>query len=294
MSQKSQPSASALNVARCRAIAAHEARTAIRGGDTLAEVFLEAAARQSLCDPNTHALILKKLDAFSPGGYEYFSARTAYLDAVVEQALREHIPQLVLLGAGYDTRAYRFSPLLSKTRVFELDEPVTQAHKRLKLEEARVEIPEQIRYVALDFTVDNLLDKLSAAGYQRDERTLFIWEGVSYYLPAPTVEETLRFIRLNSAAGSGLCFDYMLPKDQLEGRHGAQQAREAMQAMYTAEPLHFELDEAEVKGWLEARGFEMVEHVSAEQMQERYLTLADGQAAGQILDLFRLVQARVR
>ncbi len=293
MAPANQPSASALNVARCRAIAAHERREAIRGPDYLAEVFLDQAARQSLQDPATYALILKKLADFSPGSYEYFIARTAYLDDVVAQALRDHIPQLVFLGAGYDTRACRFRHLLQATRVFELDDVATQEHKRALLEQAHVAIPEQLTFVPIDFIVDSLADMLAEAGYAPEKRTLFIWEGVTYYLPLQAVEETLHFVRFNSPPGSTICFDYMLPASELEGRFGAQQARAAMQAMYTAEPLHFALSESQIGTFLGERGLEIVAHLTAEQMQAQYLTLRDGTLAGQVLDLFRLVQARV-
>ncbi len=293
MEQKPLPSASALNVARCRAIAAHETRAAIRGNDTLAEVFLDEAARASLRDPLKFPFILNKLAEFSPGSYEYFIARTAYLDNVVATALRAQIPQLVFLGAGYDTRAYRFSALLTHTRVFELDEPNTQAHKRSMLEDAQVAISPQIAYVPINFNNESLLDRLAAAGYQRDMQTLFIWEGVTYYLPPVTVNATLSFIRHTSEPGSVVAFDYMLPQDQLEGRFGAVRARSAMQALYTSEPLHFDLAETQVQEFLDQRGFALVEHLSPAEMQQRYLTLEDGTSAGEMLDLFRLVRARV-
>jgi methyltransferase (TIGR00027 family) len=293
MPDRSQSSASALNVARCRAIAAHETREEIRGHDHLAELFLDDAARLSLSNPAVYPLILKKLDDFSPGSYEYFIARTAYLDEVVERALSEQIPQLVFLGAGYDTRACRFSHLLRGTRVFELDEPFTQNQKRAALEAAQVAFPEQLVFVPIDFNTDNLGDRLAAAGYVTDKETLFIWEGVTYYLPPQTVDEMLHFVRHHAPAGSRICFDYMLPKTQLGGRFGAGQARAAMEALYTDEPLLFDLDETQVMTFLDERGFELADHLTAEQMQARYLMLAGGAPAGRILDLFRLAQARV-
>ncbi len=294
MATARQPSVSALNVARCRAVAAHETRDDIRGPDHLAEVFLDEAGRQSLTNPAVYPLILQKLEAASPGGYEYFIARTAYLDAVVEDALRSHVPQLVFLGAGYDTRACRFVDLLGSTRVFELDEVATQTHKRAMLDAANVAAPPQLTYVTIDFTTESLADKLAEAGYREDLQTLFVLEGVIYYLPPRTVDETFDFVRRHSARGSRIAFDYMLPADQLEGRHGAQQSRAAMQAMYADEPLHFDMDELQVFGYLATRGFELVEHLTAEDMQKRYLTLKDGTPAGQILDLFRLVLAQVK
>lgn len=287
------PSASALNVARCRAIAAHDPRAEIRGADTLAEFFLDEPARQSLVDPVIHGLILKKLDAVSPGGYEYFIARTAYMDGVVEQALRDNLPQIVFLGAGYDTRACRFSDLIRDTRLFELDMPATQQHKRGLMAQASIEIPPQLTFVALDFNRDSLAAALHAAGYSATARTLFVWEGVTYYLPSQTVEETLAFIRQESAPGSVVCFDYMLPASDLDARYGARQSRDAMRAMYTAEPLFFEMAEDGVASFLAERGFALSDHVNAAEMHDRYLALADGTSAGQVLDLFNLAQAQL-
>ena len=289
-----QPSASALNVARCRAIATHEPREAIRLEDYMAEFFLGEEARQSLKDSATHALFLKRLDAFSPGAYEYFIARTAYLDEIVEDALQRGLPQLVFLGAGYDTRAYRFREMLRETRVFELDNAATQQHKRGLLEASHIAVPAQVRFVTIDFIRDDLCKKLSQAGYAPDQKTLFIWEGVTYYLSPGAVDNTLRFLRRSSPPGSIICFDYMLPASDLAGRYGAQQARATMQATYLDEPLQFDLAETQIADFLTQRGFGLIEHLTVENMQARYLTLRDGTLAGQVLDLFRLVQACVK
>lgn len=292
-SPAARPSVSAYNVASCRAVAAYDPRESIRGPDTLAEIFLTDEARQSLRVPAVHEAIRGKLAAASPGGYEFFIARTAYIDDVMAQALRENIPQIVLLGAGYDTRACRLSDLIQDTRIFELDTPVTQGHKRSLLAKAQVAEPDQLTYIALDFTREDIADRLVEAGYARDRRTLFIWEGVTYYLPPQTVEATFDFVRRNSPAGSVLCFDYMLAASDLAHRFGAVQSRQMMLTMYTDEPLCFDLDQGHVAEFLTERGFALVEHVTTAMMQERYLTLPDGTLAGQVLDLFGLVRAEV-
>jgi methyltransferase (TIGR00027 family) len=286
---------SAQSVARCRAIAYHVPHEAIRGPDHLAEIILGEETRQSLVDPAIHALILQKLAAASPGGYEFFIARTAYLDEVVERALRENAPQIVFLGAGYDTRSYRFADLIQETRLFELDVPSTQAHKRALLAAAGVSAPAGLTFVPIDFNRESLAEKLAGAGYAADKKALFIWEGVSYYLPAETVDEVLGFIREHALAGSVLRLDYMLtPAEDEESRFGAKQSREAMRAMYTAEPLFFDLAAEVVESFFAARGFTVVEHLSTAAMEARYLTLPDGSLAGRMLDLFGLVQAVVR
>ena len=114
-----------------------------------------------------------------------------------------------------------------------------------------------------------------------------------YYLPPHTVDETLRFVRENSPAGSILCFDYMLAKSELAGRYGAQQSRAVMEATYTDEPLQFDLAEAQVPAFLAARGFTLAEHLTAKDMEARYLTLSDGTLAGHVLGLFGIVRAIV-
>ncbi len=288
-----QPSASAMNVAICRAVAAHDPREAIRGRDTLAEVFLGEESKKSLKDPATHVLIRKKLNAFSPGAYEFFMARTAYLDNAVEQALRDNIPQIVFLGAGYDTRALRCSSLIRDTRIFELDSQATQDHKRAQLEQSNVPIPAALTFVPIDFTRDDLGSLLASVGYEKDKKALFIWEGVTYYLPPQTVDATFAAIRDLAPAGSSVCFDYMMSVADMEGRFGAKQARDAMMATYTAEPLQFDLATNDVEAFLAARGYRLVEHLKTEGMASRYLTLPDGTLAGDVLDLFGLVRAEV-
>lgn len=284
-----QPSMSALNVARCRAIAAHDPRGAIRGADVLAEMFLDDAGRASLRTPAMHPMILQKLAEFSPGTYEYFIARTAYLDDVVAEALDNNVPQIVLLGAGYDTRAWRFADQFRDTRYFEVDAAPTQQHKLTQLAESPA--PPQTAFISMDFTHDDLCAKLVQAGYDPGRLTLFVWEGVTYYLPPESVESTLAFIRTQAGAGSTVCFDYMIAADQLAGRFGAEQARAQMQATYAAEPIQFDLSPDQVEGWLADRGFRLVEHLTAPDYEARWLTLEDGTVAGPVLDLFGLVRA---
>jgi methyltransferase (TIGR00027 family) len=173
----SEPSVSALNVARSRAVAAHDPRPELRGPDHLAEVFLGEAAIASLADPAIVSLLISKMDAVSPGGYAFFLARTAWLDGVLGEALASGVRQVLALGAGYDTRALRFASRLGSTRVFEVDLPATQAHKRGLLDAAGIEAPPGLVYVPVDLRTDALGDALAAAGYDPTARTLVLWDG---------------------------------------------------------------------------------------------------------------------
>jgi methyltransferase (TIGR00027 family) len=129
-----QLSGLARGAALVRALAAREEREEIRGNDTLAEIFLSDDSGNSLDDPANRDWLLKNY--LPKGVYAYTIARTAYFDHVVEQALREGVPQIVILGAGYDSRPYRFATLMGKTRIFELDELQTLQRKQKKLQQA--------------------------------------------------------------------------------------------------------------------------------------------------------------
>ncbi len=286
-----RPSDSAMTVAFCRAFATKDERKELRGPDYLAEIFLTENREKFLEDPAAREWVMKNL--FIPGMYEYFIARTAYFDHIVEQALRENIPQIVFLGAGYDTRSYRFSHLIQKTRLFELDMGPTQQRKRRLLRQAGIPMPEQLTLVPINFNRDALATVLVKAGFNRNKKALFIWEGVTYYLPAQAVDVTLNTIRSNSPAGSVVCFDYMAHAPDMESRYGVKKARESMQSMNAVERIQFLIEEGTIASFLAERGYKMLDHLTTEEIERKYLTLNNGSLAAKIVALFCLVQAAV-
>ena len=282
-----QPSDSALGVALWRAIAAQEAREEIRGSDTLADAFLNDDFRRLVANPAACEWLMQNV----PGNYEFFLARTAWLDDAVRDALESSTPQIVFLGAGYDSRAYRFRHLVRGTRIFELDIAPTQRRKRNCLQQAGIPVPEQMTFVPIDFTRDRFEDVLTAAGFDPGLRTLFVWEGVTYYLPAEAVDRTLDFVRTNSPAGSLLCFDYLADAPDMMDRYGVKAAMTAMQTAYLAEPVKFRIPEGTIEAFLSARGYAVIEHLTDKEIEKKYLTLRDGSLAGRALACFRLVKA---
>src|SRR4029450_13670513 len=119
------------------------------------------------------------------------SARIWFFDAAVDRYLAG-AAQFVILGAGFDTRAYRL-PNDTRVRVFEVDSPQTQMVKRETLQKVGID-SSAVTFVAADFEKDDWRGCLSAAGFDPDERTLFLWEGVTMYLSRETVEDSLRRI----------------------------------------------------------------------------------------------------
>jgi methyltransferase (TIGR00027 family) len=132
------------------------------------------------------------------------AARTTFFDAL-ERHLA-HIEQLVILGAGFDTRCYRLQDR-NRIRCFEVDGAATQNFKRQMLRRALVDTT-GVSYIAADFVKDDWREKLRSAGFQVDLASFFLWEAVTMYLTTEAVDDTLRKIA-ETAAGSVVAFDYV-------------------------------------------------------------------------------------
>ncbi|HET7539219.1 MAG TPA: class I SAM-dependent methyltransferase [Polyangiaceae bacterium] len=132
--------------------------------------------------------------------------RTVAIDAAIREAAS---PQLVILGAGLDGRAWRM-PELANTTVFEVDHPDSQRRKRERVASLQLAARE-LRFVPVDFTRDRLEDALAAAGHDPTQATTWVWEGVVMYLERADIEATLGVVQARSAPGSQLAILYTSP-----------------------------------------------------------------------------------
>ena len=206
------PSKTAVYVAAARALGSKDPDPQLRNPDYLAIKFLGPRERAVLPDIPMDALDLDFDSAMKQLGPHLLVAvmtyRTKRFDAALLDALQNGATQVVVLGAGFDSRAYRFQSQLGDVRVMEVDYGPTQAYKKQRLGEILEVIPPNVSFVPMDFTKDNLLDQLRNAGFSERQKTFFLWEGVTYYLPESAVKDTLHFVRDHSAPGSRIAFDY--------------------------------------------------------------------------------------
>ncbi len=211
--------------------------------------------------------------------------RTRFIEERLERAIRDGASQVVILGAGFDTRAYRLTELLKNARVFEVDQPSTQEHKRRRIRETGIEVPPNLTYVPVDFRHDKLGDVLAAAGYDSARKTFFIWEGVTMYLPEAAVEETLRWVAAQ-ALGSAIVFDFigamilkfMTTVDLNQLPEVAKLAISRLQRLEAGEPWIFGFPDADEREFLGKLGLELREllPLGGQESIERYLTRGDG------------------
>jgi len=206
-----------------------------------------------------------------PGLANSIRIRVRYFDDFVKSSIEEGLEQLVILGAGYDTRAYRIEGLKGKVKVFEVDHPDTQSVKIEKVKEIFGFLPDHVIYVPVDFETENLGEQLIVHGFDRSLKTLFLMEGLTMYIPPEAVDETLFFIARNSGKGSAILFDYY-PESVVNGTCELEVGKNIRN--YTAqqgEPLQFGIKEGMVENFLSERGFSGVQDVTAEEYKRIYL-----------------------
>jgi methyltransferase (TIGR00027 family) len=216
------------------------------------------------------SLALWNAERRSPGVFGCITGRTRYIDDCLATCIDQGLRQVVILGAGYDTRAYRMADAMDKVKVFEVDHPATQKVKIEKVRKALGSLPDHVVYVPIDFKADRLDQRLFESGYSRDLKTLFIWEGVTMYLPAEAVDETLDFVVRNSPAGSYLVFNYIF-QSVLDGTCQWKYAAKVRKAHErTREPFTFGIPEGAAEQFLSRRGFRRTTNVTGQFFKETY------------------------
>jgi len=236
--------------------------------------------------------LIRQLDSEESGVANWIVGRTRFIDDFLKEQVEDGIKQLVILGAGYDTRAYRFHELEQQAKVFELDDIATLRFKFGRVRIALKPLPQNVIFVPIDFTKQKLDDKLPPRIYDRSLKTLFIWEGVTMYLTAEAVDQTLAFIPANSGKGSSVVFDYLF-ESVVDGTADLMEVKILRQTTARLrEPLLFGIREDSIGEFLSSRGFDLVQNMSGKSLKDAYF-----QGKGQQRKVFALtaiVSARVR
>ena len=229
--------------------------------DPFAIHFLSPAIMEIVKDP-------VKLKAFSQQAGPLAQAmgtlirlRVRYFDDFIKKSLEEGLEQLVILGAGYDTRAYRIKALKENVKVFEVDHPNTQHFKTRKIKEIFGSTPENVTYIPVDLETQNLSQNLIEKGYHSSKKTLFVMEGLICYLTPKTVDEILSFIS-NSGKGSILLFDY----HEESVVNGTCEEGRLLQKYFeqVGESFKFGIKEGKIEEFLLKRGFSNIVNFSSE------------------------------
>lgn len=275
-----------------RAVAAMDPDEKIRNPDVMARQFLSPAFWFWTALDEDYDKSKRFIQFYRVSAYYTQNACTKHIDRILSEASGKGLTQVVIVGAGLDSRAYRFGQQMPAVRFFEVDLPAAAARKQELVRAATGTLPPSVSYVAVDYRKDGLDALLAQTGYQRKAKTLFICEGVSPYIDAAAVDRTLRFISDNAAPGSELVFDYIFENIAKGDFSKMPWARfQAVRAAVHGHPWKFGIAPGKAGDYLSGHGFEVVSDLGANALAQRYLVRSDGKIDGQPTPFFRILHA---
>jgi methyltransferase (TIGR00027 family) len=237
-----------------------------------------------------HPLFRRGIEKSSPGSYGFLVGRLLYMDDVVRQEASAGMDQLVILGAGYDTRAYRMSELAG-TRVFEVDLPAMSREKRRRLKKVIGELPDHVEYVEVDFNSEDFGARLADRGFDESGRTLFVLCGVSMYLPREALLELFSRVAAQSGAMSSLLFDYLFDDALAHPERYPGAERWAKDAVRAGEHLRFGVAMDQLEPLVESGGLRLARQSSMAEVADRYLRRSDGTLVAEPYDFTAIAHA---
>jgi methyltransferase (TIGR00027 family) len=276
-----------------RAVGAREPDSSVRNPDYLAESLLGDPSSFEIDHPAVRALRLPYDEAMKDveivSTVRMMLVRTRFIDAALERAVEDGAAHVVILGAGFDSHAYRCHELLANVKVFEVDRPATQELKKQRVRETLGAPPANLTYVPSDFQHDDLAAVLRRHGHDQSLRTFFIMEGVTMYVPEPGVQATLRYVA-GHPPGSAIVFDFMYRPviDMLRNINWAtvpdsfKPMAQRFLNLIKDEPWVFGIPVDGERAFLGDAGLELREAlaIGGEESIRRYATRADGTQIG--------------
>ena len=255
-------------------------------------IFPDTKVRELMTDEEYSMIagyILSGIDFFAPDKKDSFAnneeilkylvntqiaptplARAAFCEDALKTSTQTGAEQYVILGAGLDTFAFREQELLKRCEVFELDHPLTQKDKKERIKRAGWNLPEKLHFVPIDFTKDNIGDKLIEAGFKPEEKTFISWLGVFMYLEQSAIEKVLQNLSSLAANGSDLIFDYA--DDSLFQAEERRVQNMIAMAKAGGEEMKSCFDQMSLEHMLSTHHFLTYEHLSRREIQNRFFS----------------------
>jgi methyltransferase (TIGR00027 family) len=236
-----------------------------------------------------NAAICRFIDRRWPGARTSALARTRYIDEALTGALSNGLTQVVILGAGFDSRAYRI-PGIANAHVFEVDHPDTSQTKQQIVSNVLAGTPPHVSFVSIDFNRQDLGEVMRSTGLDLDRPIFFLWEGVTHYLTDAAVDATFKFVA-TAAALSRIVFTY-IHRDVLGPEytfHCAGRARN--QVRDVGEAWTFGFEPSELPEYLQARGLNLISDIDSTKYRAQYM----GNRARHLIgfEFYRIASAEV-
>jgi methyltransferase (TIGR00027 family) len=275
----------AIMAAAFRAIGSKNPDVEFRNPDHLAIKLLRPMDIDRLADAGMDFRPLLKLEGAELSRYLLGAAgvtnnvvRTKHVDASMIDALEHGARQVVVMGAGLDSRAYRFETRLGGVQFFEVDCSAALEFKKQRVMTLLERLPSHVRYVTADFTKDDVFTELLASGYDEHQCTCFIVEGVFHYIREENVRAILRLVAEHSGNGSEIIFDYALLTNPKINNPSTRMAR-------WGAPYVFGFPSGGPVRLIRDVGLEVVSDLRASELTKLYATRSDGSSSLRLPEL---------
>jgi len=232
-------------------------------------------------------LIVGLTEKLLPGGWSCFLVRKRYIDEHLLEAVgNREVEAVVNLGAGFDTRLYRFEALRN-IPCWEVDQPINIAAKESVLKSALKTVPENVTLTGINFVEQEIGELLKQSGYQAGAKTFFVWEAVSQYLNDAAVKKVFDFFA-KAPAGSQLVFTY-IPRDFIDGTNLYNQEKFYKRVVLKDKIWQFGFDPTTLGELLGRIGWKLVKDLGYTELSDRYVK-PTGRNLG-VLQIERVVYA---
>jgi methyltransferase (TIGR00027 family) len=259
----------ALGAATCRLIEQSQPAETRLFNDPVVKYLVGTLIRMLMQLASMRNFTIKQTEAVMPGLYGLQICRARFIDDAVQAALSQGIEQVVILGAGLDTRPYRLASL-ERVKVFEVDLPSVQEDKKKKLQKHFGRLPEHVTFIPIDFDTQSLEVVLTRTAFDSSKPAVFVCEGVTQYLSVEAVRWTLAFVG-ESAPGSILVFTYVL-KSIIERRSDVPGTDRIMDRVAKQKaPWLFGLEPSDVPSFLKLFHLDLIADIGNADYQARYL-----------------------
>jgi len=202
-------------------------------------------------------------------GRSIFPLRSRFAEDQLAAAFRDGVRQYLILGAGFDTFAYRQPNWASKLNIIEVDHPASQQAKQDRLRQLSIAVPVNTSFCSVDFENTTLAAGLETSPFDPHLPVCISWLGVTQYLTRPAIEKTFEWV-LSLPSLSRITFSFVLPPSSLEGSDQEKRIKIIQKYAKTDEPWHSLFDPDELLEWLVNLGFSHTNHLTPELAQERY------------------------
>ena len=245
-----------------------EKREQYRSDDYISTVIINSIVKFLLSIPPVRSYFINNI--YAPGMYEYVIARTKFIDGELKKALQEGVEQVLIFGAGFDSRGIRFSDISKNAAVFEMDAPVTQRAKLERYKEKGIEIPGNLIFIPIDFDRESIPRKLEESGFKKDRKSLFILEGLTMYLQPESVAATFKIIQEFSGIGSRVVFDHIYASVVRRENLYEGEKELYLGVLKRDEKFCFGIEKGSTDDFLSGYGFEAVDIMDSNALEDRF------------------------